>query len=244
MRTEFFDYLDASLRTPMKKSRDFLDFLIWGLSYAYFIVFIYYGISSMNVYALIASFLGGSVLPGALVFCIRTENTPNLISIMPLSRRKNILYKFFGALVYFLVIMFFVVALLFVMSLIIFGVTMIIEAASGNISGSEGEVIEEINEMPKMGVHGGIFAAVYFVFSYSAGMITGAIKNRKIRAVFLACVVAAVVIAMIVLKNPFLAESYDKISIPWLITALCIIAAIAALSAAVCLWIKKYKINY
>lgn len=246
MRTEFLNYFEASLRTPTKRTWNFADLMTFVFAYVLVGFSFVYGLSALNFAALASSFCCSSVFAAALSYSKLTDNSPNLVSVMPIAPRKSLLYKFLSVLVFFVMRLLVIVLFLLAVGLITFAIMLIIEAASGNLGNLSdgGEVAEEVRTVLPMGVYGGIFAAAYFVCMYSAGMIWGFIKNYKIKLVFEVGVLAAVIVAMKLMENPFVMESYGKMSLPWLCATLCCVVAAAALGTAIYMGIKRNKKYY
>lgn len=240
MKLMLFRYVGALLRAPRLKSTNILMFI---LCMAVFAVSAYFGVASMHFGAFAVAFIAGfiflvSVTTGTAYF----NNTPNLVSLFPISPRKSLLYRFLSVLVLF-------IALCLVMLIVFLAVTAVSAAVvllagiTDNDVPDEG-INEGIAEITHMGVHGGIFSAVYFVFMYFAGMIAGFIKDGKIRNIFIGCFAAAVLAGMILMRNPFIQESYEKMAVPWLCTALCCVAALASAGTAIYIGIKQYNKPY
>ena len=210
----------------------------------------YFGISAMNFIALGLAFLAGFVyIVGVMCGIGYFNNTPNIVYQMPLSPKKALLYRFLSILILFIALVIFLILFMLVIGLITGGIILIIDAinssgVSGEVAGEVAGDAEEISMMTPMGVHGGIFAAAYFVFMYGTGMIAGFIKDSKKRMIFVVCQSLAVLGGMALMRNPFIQESYVKMAVPWLCTALCILAAIAALGTAIYMGIKQYNKSY
>ena len=242
MRCEFFNYVEAVLRAPVQKSRNFM-FLFLGIFIV--AVSVYFGIAALNFVAFALSFLSAFIFVMSVTLSTMSiDYTPNVSSLMPLSPRKSVLYRFLGVFVIYVMTVLFVCAVILVVSLVSGGLVLLIGLISGGEAGDAGEVVEEVEIISHMGVHGGIFAAAYFVFMYGMGMVTGLIKNLKIRYTVTGCLGAAILGGMLLMRNPFIQESYTQMSVPWLCTALCLVAAVAAIGTAIYMAFKRYTKSY
>lgn len=246
MRCELFNYVEAVLRAPRQKSMNFITNI--GCIFAG-AVSVYFGLAALNPGAFALSFLAGLVyVMSVTANTAYIDNAPNIASMMPLSPRKSLLFRFLAVLIIYVMTVIIMAAVILIVSGITGGIVFLIGLISGGVeSGGEtdaGEVVEEVEIIKQMGVNGGIFAAAYFVFMYGMGMLVGLIKNLKARYIAAGCLCAAILGGMVLMSNPFIQESYDKMAVPWLCTALCCVAAVAAFGTAIYMGIKRYKTSY
>lgn len=218
---------------------------------------VFLAISSTSFVALGVCFVAAIAFGASMFMAMGRSFRPNLVLLTPISGKRKCVYDFLTALYFTLIAVFMAVAVV----LFFFMIGLIIGLITNAISGG-GSSEEESSELATqaMGVHGGLFAAIYFIILYSGGMIGGYIKRRKYRNIYLGCFLVALVLGIVLTEqsahdaykltlttsfpmfaSPFTEITYQCMNLPWLCTALWGVAAIAFLAAAVYLAWQYHK---
>ena len=234
----FFYYFRTVSRLPQSKSMPVAPVISAAVIY-----FISLMLSAGNGWVpiiAVAAFGSGTVL-----FCNR-YGSPNLEAVFPVSHGKKLLYRFMSVL---LMLILFVITLLAVCVLIILVVHIFVPS-------SLSEVGQDVKNMfTETGLYGGLFGVAYFIILYSAGMITGFIKRRKVRNIFLICLCVALFLSHFFMGlpyynsinnpehtfvGPFSSACYAAMSLPWLAIAFWFVIAAGITCAAIYLGVKHY----
>lgn len=251
----FLKYFKAAVYAPVTKS-----YMAASFFAIYFLgaVNLFNGIAyTFNGWALVIALLCTFVFCAGIGMNACIDRSPNLVSLIPISRNKSVLYRFFSVLLMYVIIVTAVCLFLLLFSIIIMLFSQI-PGCNGEVEPDVSETVEET--LYPIGLYGGIFSAAYFVIMYSSAMIAGLFRRRKRRNIFLVCLCAAVLIAFMLMGIPYRASGmseiglfrvspyvnacYEAMKLPWLcITLWCIVAA-ATLGTAIYMGIKRYKSNY
>ena len=222
---EFFNYFFALKRAPRPKSQPVALFIA---GYALFFSSFYLG----GVVGWFP-FLAALAFAAGLTISYMCNSTPNLETVFPVNHKKKLIYRFLSSLLMFLML----TAMVVITILVVLAISFIFASiASGGFEWlHEEEFVTDTNIMVNkvfgsMGVYGGLFGLAYFVILYSAGMVTGFIKKRKTRNIFLTCLCAGVALSWLIMcipyiiKNsslslsgasPFNSACYEAMSAPW-----------------------------
>ena len=197
----------------------------------------------------------------ALIIGEYLRNAPSLATLMPLSERKKLIYRFTSSL-YMLLRIILCIAVGF-LTIIILGsiIFAISDAVKGGIASDSSDESNPLTVL--MGTYGGIFAAAFVIICFSAGIISGYFKKSKNRNMFIFCFLIAVILSFIFtglpyllahrhtmaathaittkIVSPFIEACYADMSVPWLCSLLWCLAAAGSLSAAIIIGIKKMK---
>lgn len=193
--------------------------------YVLMVLSLTFGAASANAIGAVAAMVACMLyFAGSLTGAYRNVN-PNLAKLMPLSGKRKCVYDFLLTLFYSLVAIIAVAVLIGIIALIVLTV---VQATGGAESGGGDNPF-----LYPVGVYGGIFCAAYIVILYSAGMISGYIKNRRRRNIFLTAFLVAVAAGILltglpyILNGvydpellrfcpPFIDECYKYMKLPWL----------------------------
>lgn len=251
----FFNYLGGLMRAPIN-NRNYGQFELILFGYLIAAIGFYFGFMGGNGGALAVVAVSAFLLLGGFSTSIYTTKTPNIASMMPLSGKRELLYRFFASMVMAIWIFAVVAAVVILISVITFLFALIPNCAEDAPEG--GEVIEAISF--KIGVYGGIFSAAYIVLMYSAGVLSTFFKRRKNRNIFFGLFSAALLVGLLctalpynldpIYKNaglpvgsPFIGACYEVMGAPWLCVTLWCLVAAGTLGAAVYMGIKRIKEN-
>ena len=251
----FFNYLGGLMRAPIN-NRNYgqLELILFG--YLIAAVGFYFGFMGGNEGALAVVAISTFLMFGGFSTSIYTSKTPNIASMMPISCKRELVYRFLAAFVMALFI-FAVVAVVFIVISVITFLFALIPTCSGDAP-EGGEVIEAITF--KMGAYGGIFSAAYIVLAYSAGVLSTFFKRRRNRNIFFGVFSAALLLGLLctalpynldpiyesaglTMGSPFIGACYQVMGAPWLCVTLWCLVAAGTLGAAVYMGIKRIKEN-
>lgn len=171
--------------------------------------------------------------------------SPNMEAAFPANHRKKLAYRFLTPFILFLI----VTAVMFTVILMVYVIRWMFETHFR----FDFDVF--VKEMFKaLGVYGGLFGLAYLIIMYSAGMITGFIKRRKNRNIFLACFCISEFICYLIMgvhynnfddaysgpRLPFSTHYYASMNRPWLLIVFCFLVAAGMLGIAIYLGVKHY----
>lgn len=175
----------------------------------------------------------------------RCYDSPNMEAAFPVNHKKKLLFRFLSSLLLFLI---FVVAVIVVVILVYF-----FRWISEPLFTFDLWIIRDA--FRALGLYGWLFGIAYFIVMYSAGMITGFIKRRRNRNIFLACLCGGVLLFYLITgitynnnydefsgpRLPFSEHYYEFMRLPWLFIVFCFLIAAAMLGWAIYLGIKHYN---
>ncbi len=235
---KFLYYFRIVSRLPQSKSIPVVPIIS-----AAFIYFISVFLSGANGWApIIAASVFGF---GIALFCT-CYGSPNLEAVFPVSHGKKLLYRFMSVLLMFVLF----IATLFAVSCLIFLIVCIFVPSTLSEVGSDVK-----NMFEQTGLYGGLFSVAYFIILYAAGMITGFLKRRKARNIFLICLCVALFLAYFFMglpyynsinnsehtfAGPFSSACYAAMALPWLAIVFWFVIAAGITGAAIYLGVKHY----
>ena len=218
--------------------------LIFGVQFAGMDTF-NYGAAIPLAYVAGLLFLCGAVVSA----CINCK--PNVATLMPLGRKKRLVFTFVSPLILCILILLFVLALIVVGGFIFLSLSTIFNGPL------DFNYILEEEIRHTMDMYSGIFVAAYFIIMYSGSMLAGFIQSRKRRNWYMVGFLLSLFVGIILtgmtyyqcnpvrfVASPFVSKCYKDMQFPWLcVTAWCVIA-FALLGTAIYFGIKKSKQNY
>ncbi len=238
---ELFNYYKATVFAPRGKIRQYAPIVA-----GYFLLILGLQLSGLynfnNGAAVSCAGTAGVLFLSGAAAGICTNSKPNLIALMPISRKKSLVFRFITVFLIWLTAMAVIFAAMLFVGLLTAVIVSIVEGG------------ESVLDYP-MGVYGGLFTAFYFVMLYSASMLSGLIKSRKVCNIFLLCFVILLFGGILLmgipcklqtgsLAAPFVSACYESMSMPWLFITLWGVAAFALFGVALYLGIKQYSAKY
>ena len=253
---KLFSYVNAVIQAPRRKYQlkradgmavvfMFIINFIFGLEYAF------------NGITFLVSFLCTFVFLSGLVIGDSYNRKPNIASLMPLTRKQNIVYRFVSVLILFLYILGIMLLAFLAISIVSYLIFVLPYGGDMDMNGAD-EAAEFVGK--QIGVYGGLFSICYFILMYSAGVISGFFTRRKHHNIYLLCVCAAIFVSFELMclpysksssrptsvlginkASPFINASFEAMKLPQLCIAIWFVLAFASLGAAVYLAIRQYK---
>lgn len=227
---------------------------------AYFVMgsSVFGGITSDNGWAFCLAFICSMVFMAGIIMGNYYNRKPDLVSLMPISPARSIVYRFLSVLV-MAVLMIVVMVLVFSCIFLIIYLFSLIPGCNEIMREDTVDDIETVTY--PVGVYGGIFSFAFFIIMYSGGIIAGLIKRQKLRNIFLLCFCAGILLAEILISlpfmnnpeyslyntfklvSPFLNICYEAMKLPQLCIALCCVVAAAMFGFAVYMAIRENKLK-
>ena len=228
---------------------------------AYFVMgtTVFGGITSDNGWAFSLAFICSMVFMAGIIMGNYYNRKPDLVSLMPISPARSIVYRFLSVLV-MAVLMIVVMVLVFSCIFLIICMFSLIPGCNEIMEEAPDDVVDAVVSYP-VGVYGGIFSFAFFMIMYSGGIIAGLIKRQKLRNIFLLCFCAGILLGEILMSlpfmnnpdyslyssfklvSPFLNICYEAMALPQLCIALCCVVAAAMFGFAVYLGIRENKLK-
>ena len=250
-KSSFIRYLSAISCRPIQRNAYVANILTF-----YFLLFFFtFGtIFSFNLTSTICALIGAILFISSAQLGLMRNIKPNLVSLMPVSYKRRIVYDFLGAIAYTLIVLFIIGCIFFIG----FIIGRIVSAVSGGVVPDEDDADIAFKFINNIDVYGGIFCAVYCLITYSAGIISSCFKKRRHRNIFLLCFVIALGLGVALsgipyvmhlpesagrlrLAMPFVSDCYKYMAAPWLCTLLWCIVAAGMLGTAIYLSYKYHK---
>ena len=241
---QFFNYFRALNFTPKPKRVQFV--AIFAGVLIFYLNFIFAILEAENPIAVVLSFLCSFVFLSGLILSNYFGSSPNLYSLIPISSKKSLLYRFLSVLFMFVLMVVIAVAVFAFITLIAF-LFSLIPACNG-----EAELPDDGLNFPEavyypIGLYGGLFFAAYFILMYASGMIIGLCKKRKSRNIYTVCLFVGLFISMMATATssdfvaPFVNACFEAMALPWLCILYWFILAFAMLGAAIFMGVKYYN---